>query len=113
MICYAIKSNEEYIADVPKAITQAWRGCSLKVTDSDDEAKHYKEDKKPANWIKTTIKRIKGKKKTKQQRLLQLIHEEKEEAKNDPNGYRYRSYSWKKNDCQIVYRLLTDRKSNV
>ena len=53
MKCYAIKSGDEYIADVSRAISESWyKGLQFNTTDDVDSAKHYKAKSAPRNWIR-------------------------------------------------------------
>jgi len=52
MKCYAIKSGNEYIANVPRPyIDRYWEANKLEITDDADEIKHYKSHKIATNWI--------------------------------------------------------------
>jgi len=56
MKCYAIKSGNEYIKDVPRPISNSYyHGAEIEVVDADDEAKHYKNKSAPKAWIKKNL----------------------------------------------------------
>jgi len=55
MKCYAIKSGNEFIKDVPRPISNSYYNIKIEVVECDDEAKHYKNKSAPKQWIKKNL----------------------------------------------------------
>lgn len=51
MKCYAIQSGGEFIADVPRPISDSYWNSDIQTVECDDEAKHYKTKGIPTKWL--------------------------------------------------------------
>ncbi len=59
MKCFAVKSGDEFTADIPRPIANRYYdGYHLSTVECDDEAKHYKTATQPKTWLRANIQRI-------------------------------------------------------
>ncbi|MCP3685948.1 MAG: hypothetical protein GY861_25155 [bacterium] len=101
MKCYAIKSGEEFIEDGYKAIsTSYYSGASLKITDCDDDAKHYKSATPAKAWVRKYLKSY-----TADVPMLEAVYEEKLKEHNFQKGgnRNYYGNGWALNQAKGKY----------
>tara|TARA_R110002126_G_scaffold128271_1_gene270848 strand:- start:890 stop:1510 length:621 start_codon:yes stop_codon:yes gene_type:complete len=58
MKCFIIKNNEEFISDVTRPIIHEYYDKVLVVAEDEVDAKHYRKNAIPKNWISKTIKAL-------------------------------------------------------